>query len=317
MKKIFCLIVAAVFLASAADAQVSVRRTSRKTETVAKKSESAKKPVPKHGDVVNDDTEKKSDVPVAVKKVTASEKKKHGTKTASQIEGLSLRRQLFEQNQPQESYGNRWQRVIYRELDLTKDANAVLYYPEEPTDGLINMFSVLFAAFVKGDLKAYEYIDGRELLDEAHQVRVKDILETHDIDPADVPSYQVLSYYIKEQWDFDRLTSQYVSHVVAICPVLHRAGEFGGVSRYPLFWLKYDELRPFIADKLVLGSGINTAARYSIDDFFTLRKYEGEIYKVQNPRGLTLMQQYPDEAQLKAKREEIENELKTFGKSMR
>lgn len=328
MKKILCLILASMMLVSV-EAQVSVRRTSRKTEKTEKVDKTEKKDdkqtdkqkVEEKTAVAPVATQPAASQPVAtqpavVKKTSPETKKKSASRTQANIEGMSLRRQLFEQNQPQSSYANRWQRVIYRELDLTKDVNAVLYYPEVPTDGLTNMFCVLFDAFVKGNLKAYEYIDGRELLDEAHLVKVEDVLETHDIDPSDVPCYQVLSYYIKEQWDFDRNTSQYQSHIVALCPILHRQGEFGGITRYPLFWLSYDDLRPFIIDKLVMSSGINTAVRYSLDDFFTLRKYDGEIYKVQNPRGLTLMQQYPDEAQLKAKREEIENELQNFGKSV-
>lgn len=328
MKKILCLILASMMLVSV-EAQVSVRRTSRKTEKTEKVDKTEKKDdkqtdkqkVEEKTVVAPVATQPAASQPVAtqpavVKKTSPETKKKSASRTQANIEGMSLRRQLFEQNQPQSSYANRWQRVIYRELDLTKDVNAVLYYPEVPTDGLTNMFCVLFDAFVKGNLKAYEYIDGRELLDEAHLVKVEDVLETHDIDPSDVPCYQVLSYYIKEQWDFDRNTSQYQSHIVALCPILHRQGEFGGITRYPLFWLSYDDLRPFIIDKLVISSGINTAVRYSLDDFFTLRKYDGEIYKVQNPRGLTLMQQYPDEAQLKAKREEIENELQNFGKSV-
>ena len=328
MKKIVCLILASMMLVSV-EAQVSVRRTSRKTEKTEKVDKTEKKDDKQtDNQKVNEEmtvapvaslpvaTQPVATQPAVVKKTSPEAKKKASSRTQANIEGMSLRRQLFEQNQPQSSYANRWQRVIYRELDLTKDVNAVLYYPEVPTDGLTNMFSVLFDAFVKGNLKAYEYIDGRELLDEAHVVKVEDVLETHDIDPSDVPCYQVLSYYIKEQWDFDRNTSQYQSHIVALCPILHRQGEFGGITRYPLFWLSYDDLRPFIIDKLVMSSGINTAVRYSLDDFFTLRKYDGEIYKVQNPRGLTLMQQYPDEAQLKAKREEIENELQNFGKSI-
>ena len=323
MKKILCLILASMMLVSV-EAQVSVRRTSRKTEKTEKVDKTEKKDdkqtYKQKGEektaVAPVATQPAASQPAVVKKTSPEAKNKSASRTQANIEGMSLRRQLFEQNQPQSSYANRWQRVIYRELDLTKDVNAVLYYPEVPTDGLTNMFSVLFDAFVKGNLKAYEYIDGRELLDEAHLVKVEDVLETHDIDPSDVPCYQVLSYYIKEQWDFDRNTSQYQSHIVALCPILHRQGEFGGITRYPLFWLSYDDLRPFIIDKLVMSSGINTAVRYSLDDFFTLRKYDGEIYKVQNPRGLTLMQQYPDEAQLKAKREEIENELQNFGKSV-
>lgn len=323
MKKILCLILASMMLVSV-EAQVSVRRTSRKTEKTEKVDKTEKKDdkqtdkqkVDEKTAVAQVATQPAASQPAVVKKTSPEAKKKSASRTQANIEGMSLRRRLFEQNQPQSSYANRWQRVIYRELDLTKDVNAVLYYPEVPTDGLTNMFSVLFDAFVKGNLKAYEYIDGRELLDEAHLVKVEDVLETHDIDPSDVPCYQVLSYYIKEQWDFDRNTSQYQSHIVALCPILHRQGEFGGITRYPLFWLSYDDLRPFIIDKLVMSSGINTAVRYSLDDFFTLRKYDGEIYKVQNPRGLTLMQQYPDEAQFKAKREEIENELQNFGKSV-
>ena len=324
MKKILCLILASMMLVSV-EAQVSVRRTSRKTEKTEKVDKTEKKDdkqtdkqkVEEKTAVAPVATQPAASQPVAtqpavVKKTSPETKKKSASRTQANIEGMSLRRQLFEQNQPQSSYANRWQRVIYRELDLTKDVNAVLYYPEVPTDGLTNMFCVLFDAFVKGNLKAYEYIDGRELLDEAHLVKVEDVLETHDIDPSDVPCYQVLSYYIKEQWDFDRNTSQYQSHIVALCPILHRQGEFGGITRYPLFWLSYDDLRPFIIDKLVISSGINTAVRYSLDDFFTLRKYDGEIYKVQNPRGLTLMQQYPDEKQLAAKRAEIERELKSF-----
>lgn len=245
---------------------------------------------------------------VSVRRASKKDERKAAT---TQVEGLSMRRQLFEKNQQQEADGNRWQRVIYRELDLNIDANAVLYYPEEPIDGMENLFHILFAAFVKGDLKAYEYLDGREIFDEKHQVKVADVLQTHDIDPSDVPSYQVLSYYVKEQWDFDKNTSQYGPHVVAICPILHRPGEFGGITRYPLFWIDYSDLRPFILDKLTMGSGINTAVRYTIDDVFTLTKYDGVIYKVQNPRGLTLQQQYPDEEQLKAKRAEIEAQLKS------
>lgn len=323
MKKILCLILASMMLVSV-EAQVSVRRTSRKTDKTEKVDKTEKKDdkqtykqkVEEKTAVAQVATQPAASQPAVVKKTSPEAKNKSASRTQANIEGMSLRRQLFEQNQPQSSYANRWQRVIYRELDLTKDVNAVLYYPEVPTDGLTNMFSVLFDAFVKGNLKAYEYIDGRELLDEAHLVKVEDVLETHDIDPSDVPCYQVLSYYIKEQWDFDRNTSQYQSHIVALCPILHRQGEFGGITRYPLFWLSYDDLRPFIIDKLVMSSGINTAVRYSLDDFFTLRKYDGEIYKVQNPRGLTLMQQYPDEAQFEAKREEIENELQNFGKSV-
>lgn len=36
-----------------------------------------------------------------------------------------------------------WRRDIYRELNLTDDANAALYYPVEPTDGKMNLFTYI------------------------------------------------------------------------------------------------------------------------------------------------------------------------------
>lgn len=227
----------------------------------------------------------------------------------------------------------RWEHTVYRELDVNVDENAALYYPQEPTDGLTNFFTVLFNAFTSGELKAYEYLDGREVFQEKHLVTIEDVLDTHEIlytkktdkksgktvfavEQGDIPCHLVTSFYIKEKWEVDRNTSQYQHRVVAVCPVLHKLGDFGSEARYPLFWVDYEDLRPFIANELLMTAEMNTALRYSMDDFFILAKYKGEIYKVQNPRGLTLKQQYPDPDTLKAKRDEIEKKLRTFGDSI-
>ena len=37
-----------------------------------------------------------------------------------------------------------WKRDIYRTLNLEKDQNAVLYYPTEPINGQMNLFTLLF-----------------------------------------------------------------------------------------------------------------------------------------------------------------------------
>ena len=36
-----------------------------------------------------------------------------------------------------------WMRVIYRAIDLDKDKNAPLYFPEEPIDGQENLFRII------------------------------------------------------------------------------------------------------------------------------------------------------------------------------
>ena len=62
-----------------------------------------------------------------------------------------------------------WRRDIYREIDLTRDANAPLYYPVTPGAGRENLFVHLFHLILRGKIKAYEYTpDAIEHFDEKH-----------------------------------------------------------------------------------------------------------------------------------------------------
>jgi len=348
MKYFLNILIVALMMASvSAEAQVSVRRTSKKTTeaTTSAKDAPSKKAAAKAAAKSSTKAEPapvRVETPVqanqtVVKKNTVAERKATTTRQQSpnQVNESSSRRQIFDEYQKRaETTDARWQNVIYRELDMNKDANASLYWPQEPVDGMTNLFRVIFEALVSGQLKAYEYLDGREIFDEKHVVNVKDLLDRYEVlyqdkpanrngaarfvvEDSDVPCNEVLSYYVKERWEFDKNSSQFAPHVLAICPVLHRAGDFGGeMTKYPMFWLNYEELRPFITQQLILSAGMNTAPRYTMEDYFTLHQYEGTIYKVQNPRGLTLMQQYPDPAELEKKRTEIEAQLRSFGKDM-
>lgn len=343
MKYILNILVVALMMTSlSAEAQVSVRRTSRKTteasaqtKAVTKKAEQKKAESSAPATTVQ--TPVNNTQTTVVKKNTTADRKVITTRqqTPNQVNESSSRRQIFDEYQKRaENTEARWQNVIYRELDMNIDANASLYYPQEPVDGMTNLFRVIFEALLSGQLNAYEYLDGREIFDAKHVVNVKDLLDRYEVlyeektagrngaarfvvEDSDVPCNEVLSYYVKERWEFDKNSSQFAPHVLAICPVIHRAGDFGGeMTRYPLFWLNYEELRPFIREQLILSAGMNTAPRYTMDDYFTLTQYDGKIYKVQNPRGLTLMQQYPDPAELEKKRNEIEAQLRSFGKDM-
>lgn len=314
------------------EAQVSVRRTPKKSEqstTVKTKTQSAQKKAqstqPKAEKVTEPIVQKSN---VAVKRTITTKQQ-----PANVVNEQSSRRQIFDEYQARETQDQRWQRVIYRELDLTEEPNSALYYPLEPTDGLTNLFRVIMKEFLAGNLKCYEYLDGREVFTDQYLVNVKDILDKfqiyyevktgdhgkqiYKVEDSDLPCNELLSYYIKERWEFDKNTSIYAPHTLAICPVIHRAGDFGGETvNYPLFWIDYEQLRPYLREQFILSDGMNNAVRYTMEDFFTLAQYKGDIYKVQNTRGLTLMQMYPDEKELKAEREKIESELHSFGEGM-
>jgi gliding motility associated protien GldN len=226
-----------------------------------------------------------------------------------------------------------YMREIYRQIDLSKDQNTPLYFPEDIIDGQKNLFRTILELVVSGKVPAYEYLDGREVFTDKYQLKVNDMLDrfgiyyttgkghsdrnpNYVIEEADVPTTQVLNYYIIEKWEFDKRTHRMRTRVEAICPVLNRTGDFGGEAKYPMFWVKYDQLRPWLAQQYVFLTDDNNLPQYSLDDYFNLGMYDGEIYKTKNLRNQSMMQMYPDSDDLARAQDSIDNRLKNYGKDL-
>lgn len=221
-----------------------------------------------------------------------------------------------------------WQRGIYRTLDLTKEKNAALYYPVEPLGDQCNMFTLIIRLVADGKVPAYEYrSDGNELFTEANKYKVNELLEKfyiyyeekggrYVIEDADIPSGDVLSYFIKESTYYDQRTATSGTRVTAICPVLHRSGDFGDeVTKYPMFWLNYDEVSAYFGRTPVMTSSYNNVTHMSLDDYFVTHQYDGEIYKTANLQNKLLAETVAGDSTgtaLKAAQDRIENELKGF-----
>ena len=219
-----------------------------------------------------------------------------------------------------------WRRDIYRELNLDDDANAGLYYPVEPIDKQLNLFTYVFKLALNGYVPVYEYrLDGNEVFTDSAKVQIKTILDNFHIfyeerdgkvrvDNSDIPSAEVKMYYLKESAYFDDANSTFHRKVQAICPVMLREDDFGGeASKYPLFWVKYADLEPYLSRQTVMISNLNNAATMSMEDFFTLNHYQGKIYKTNNMLGKTLAQICDgDTTKLSAEQKKIEAELKAF-----
>lgn len=226
-----------------------------------------------------------------------------------------------------------WRRDIYRELDLTKDANAGLYYPVEPIGSQMNLFTYMFRLVLRGPknggIAAYEYrLDGNELFNDSSRIKPLAFLDNYHIyyerngnrlhlDNSDIPSREVKSYYIKESAYYDQGTGTFHRKVVALCPIMTREDDFGdGAATYPLFWVKYDDIAPFLSKQMIMTSNLNNAATMSVDDYFTTNKYQGTIYKTNNMLGLTLRQYCPSDSAMTAEQKKIEKELKDFEKNI-
>lgn len=224
-----------------------------------------------------------------------------------------------------------WRRDIYRELDLTNEKNAGLYYPVEPIGQQVNLFTYLFKLVLRGKnnggVNAYEYrLDGNEVFTDSARIKPLQFLDNYHIyyerngkgirlDNSDIPSREVQGYYLKESAYYDQATGTFHRKVIALCPIMSREDDFGdGAAKYPLFWVKYDDIAPFLSKQTVMTSNLNNAATMSADDYFTMNMYEGKIYKTTNMLGKTLAQYCPTDSAMTAEQKKIEKELQDFEK---
>lgn len=221
-----------------------------------------------------------------------------------------------------------WRRDIYRELDLHEDANAGLYYPVQPQGKQLNLFTYIFKLAQNGYIPIYEYSvanDGNDDFSDGAKVTLKTVLDNYHIfyeeqdgklkiDNSDIPSAEVLKYFLKESAYYDQGNATFHIKPLALCPVMMRDDDFGGeTAQYPLFWVKYADLEPYLSRQTVMTSNVNNAAVMSMDDYFTLNKYQGKIYKTNNMLGRTLAQiAGGDSTKLSQEQQRIEAELAAF-----
>jgi gliding motility associated protien GldN len=232
-----------------------------------------------------------------------------------------------ESNQPSHIV---WERLIYRTIDLTKEANnAALYYPVQPQGGRQNLFTLVFKLLADGKITAYNYLDGGEVFEDSQKLNFEELLKKLQllytkqgdrfvVDERDIPGMEITQYMIKEGYAFDQATGMFQTSVLAICPILVREDYYaGGLSRETLFWLKYDDIRPYLSREMIMTSNYNNALTYTIGDYFRKTMYTGEIIKTVNMMGKSLEQEVGNDPEtLKQARDSIETQLKAFDKNL-
>ena len=230
-----------------------------------------------------------------------------------------------------------WRRDIYRILDLTKDANAPLYYPVEPSGKNQNLFTYIFRLWLSDRLPVYEYkLDGNESFEkkdclkgdsakEAFLSRYSIYYERQGskivVPESDLPSAQVKRYYIKESSYFDQQSATYKTRVTALCPVMIEGDDFmldedmangaGGTPK-PLFWVNYDDVATYLSRMPLMASNLNNVTNMTAADYFTMNKYEGKIYKTNNMQGRLLQDYCKTDSAMNKEQERIEKQLTDF-----
>lgn len=254
-------------------------------------------------------------------------------KDDSAVKVTGRQQAFYEQREPSEA-DLQWTKVVYRILDLTKGKNAALYYPEEPNEDGQSLFFIIMRLLANNQITAYEYLGDREMFTDDYKIKVAETFDRfhvlyseakgsteknpkYAVEDADIPGNEILSYYIIEKWEFDTRTNVMRSRVDALCPVLHREDGYGGEPvPYPMFWVKLNDIRPYIAQQYIFTDDDNNLTRYNLDDFFKLNMYQGDIYKVKNLQNKSLMQLYTDSVALNHARDSIEDRLHRFDKNL-
>ena len=245
---------------------------------------------------------------------------------------LTVRAQNMNERLTQEVGNARWMRIIYRQIDLMKEQNTPLYYPTRPMNGQMNLFSAIFQLLGENKIKAYEYLDGYEEFNEDHLIKFKDLLDrfyilyeevpgksntepSFVINESDIPAADVKSYYVKEAWYFDQNNSAFDVKILAICPILTSTGDMGETTM-PMFWLPYENIRPYISNTQIMTSSMNNAMTFTMDDYFRRRMFKGDIIKTQNLMNQPLQAYCPTPDSLKREQQRIEKQLTSFQESL-
>jgi gliding motility associated protien GldN len=223
-----------------------------------------------------------------------------------------------------------WLREIYRYVDLTEEQNSPLYFPAQPIGDRMNLFTLIFKLLSENSITAYKYIDGKEIFTPENELDFKlDVLDRFQIlyttegsgnnlkyvvEESDLPSEDVKMYMVKEGYYFDQATGKYATQVIAICPMQSRIDYYsGGTETSALFWITYDEIRPYISREMIMTSNYNNAITYTIDDYFRMNMYSGEIVKTTNLMNKSLAQEVNnDPEKLKLAQDSIEKQLTDF-----
>lgn len=223
-----------------------------------------------------------------------------------------------------------WQKVVYRIVDLREKMNFPLYFPEETSDNRQSLFTTIFRLFERDQIKCYSYKDNVEFFTENELVKFDDIFPKYgmvrpvkrdsvsgdttivEFDESDIPNREVLKYYVKEVWYFDKHNSHFNVRIMAICPIWYRQDYDLGLQKTPLFWVPFDLLRPYLAQNEILVSDRNNGARETMDDLFIKRRFGSYIYKESSTRNRNLLQYNSTAEQMNREQERIKNEIFNF-----
>ena len=99
--------------------------------------------------------------------------------------------------------------------------------------------------------------------------------------------------------------------------MLLEGDDFGGeAAPKPLFWMKYDDLAPWLSKLPVMSSNYNNVTNMTADDYFTRNLYKGKIYKTANMQGRLITDYCKTVSAVAKEQKRVEQQLTDFEASI-
>ena len=235
-----------------------------------------------------------------------------------------------------------WHVYIWREIDLREKRNHALYFPTEP-QGIYKSLAQLIIDAIDmnnpGNENALPVYDSEDCNVKKDRTEIKNTLVNYkkvvQYDPETgepigekevanpLTASQMMYYRLKEVWFFDKNRGELSVRILEIEPFFEYEKDTGTevedsdiknpMAKRRLGFIKYDELRPFLAQQPYYTPK-NIALKLTFDDILTWKRYfssyiiaEGSIH---NNREIQEYIKNPRDQRLESER--IMNEIRNY-----
>lgn len=200
-------------------------------------------------------------------------------------------------------------RYISRIIDTREKKNMVMNWPKNTLNEVVFKYLMQGESNSSGRLRAYANDSFTKPLTIAQVKKIGSVCSEIFIPYSPETPYdgkdslvctnfditQIKRWQVDEVWLFDKQKGEFFPRIIAIAPLYTPVAGDVTLAEQPMFYIRYDELRPFLAQEEVFNRQ-NDAQRLSYYDLFEQRLFNSYIIKESNDKDLAIrnMDEYKD-----------------------